>query len=212
MSNGKFMRGTRRIHTRSILVLVSLVLICTTVIGATLAYLITNTRDVKNVFTPSQVTSQVVEEKFDGTEKKNVTIQNTGDIGAYIRADIIVNWMRVETGDDGKEKTYILGETPVEGEDYTIEINGETWFEKGGFYYYTEEVGAYTESEEDITDLTDILISEAKAMNTRTDADGNTYYVSIEILSSAIQSKPANAVASAWPDVRVVDGKLAAAE
>ena len=209
MSNGKFMRGSRRIHTRSMLVLVSLVLICTTVIGATLAYLITNTGDVKNVFTPSQVTSQVNED-FDGTEKKDVTIQNTGDIGAYIRADIIVNWMKIETGEDGEEETYILGETPVEGEDYTIEINGETWFEKGGFYYYTEEVGPYTESEKDTTDLTDILISEAKAMNTRTDADGNTYYVSIEILSSAIQSKPAHAVESAWPAVQVVDGRLAA--
>ena len=121
MSNGKFMRGSRRIHTRSMLVLVSLVLICTTVIGATLAYLITNTGDVKNVFTPSQVTSQVNED-FDGTEKKDVTIQNTGDIGAYIRADIIVNWMKIETGEDGEEETYILGETPVEGEDYDFAV------------------------------------------------------------------------------------------
>ena len=209
MSNGKFTRGSRRINARSILVLVSVVLICTTVIGATLAYLITNTEDVKNVFTPSQVTSQVVEE-FDGTEKKNVTIQNTGDIGAYIRADIIVNWMRVETGADGKDKTYILAEAPVAGKDYTITLNDKTWFEKGGFYYYTEEVGAYTASEEDVTDLTDVLIREAKALKTKTDTDGNTYYVSIEILSSAIQSKPAHAVESAWPAVHVVDGKLAA--
>ena len=36
------------------------------------------------------------------------------------------------------------------------------------------------------------------------------YYVSIEILSSAIQADPARAVESAWPAVQVENGQLKA--
>lgn len=171
-----------RINAKFIAMLISAILICTT--GVTLAYLFSKTNDVENTFSPSQVTTKVVEE-FDGKTKTDVKIQNTGDIRAFIRADIIVTW-KAENGN-------VLSETPVRGEDYTMELNKE-WFEKDGFYYWPSIVTA--------EDVTGILITEAKANNSKTVNDV-TYYISIEILSSGIQADGVNengvyAVTSAW--------------
>lgn len=167
MKNGKYSRKQRRSHKRFAVVLVSLVLLCMMAIGTTLAYLVAEDKPVMNLFNPSEVTSKVNEESFDGSEKKNVTIQNTGDISAFIRADIVVTWM----DKDGN----VLYEVPELDEDYTIQLNTTDWVEKNGFYYYKHEVKA--------GDSTSNLINSATAKT------GNgEFFVSIEILSSAIQS------------------------
>lgn len=189
MKNGKFSRKSRYFHIRYIAVLVSVALICVAATGATLAYLTATDDAVRNAFTPSQVTSLVVEEGFDKITKTNVKIQNTGDVSAYIRADIVVTWM--------DENGNVLSYVPEEGKDYTIALNvGEgNWFTDGDYYYWPNVVEA--------NGVTDALISSATANYKNGD-----YYVSIEILSSAIQSVPDEAVESAWPAVKVSGGKL----
>ena len=199
MNNGKFRRRPRHFHTRSVLVLVSLVLVIATAMGATLAFLITNTGDVKNAFTPSQVTSLVVEDEFHGETKSNVKIQNTGDIDAYIRAEVIVTWKSA----DG---TKVLPYAPVVDTDYTIDYGTEHgWFEIENDYWYYPAIVDEGDNTENLIDSAHVVPGTVKE-----DSDGTEYFVSIEILSSAIQSVPVNAVQSAWPAVQVVDGQLKA--
>ena len=171
MNNGKFRRKNRRFHIRNVLVLVSLALVITA-IGGTIAYLIDTEEPIQNVFTPSQVTSLVVEDVFHGETKTNVKIQNTGDVSAFIRAEVVVTWM----SEDGDK---VLPSVPVKGEDYTIEM-GSGWFEKDGYWYWPSEVAK--------DGYSDVLIKRATANKTMTDSEGTDYYVAIEILSSAIQS------------------------
>lgn len=190
MKKGKFRRKARLFHPHFVAMLVSTVLVCSAAFGATLAYLVDETdAPLTNIFNPSQVTSKV-EETVDGNNKSNVKIQNTGDIPAYIRADIVVTWM--------DKQGNVLSEVPEKDTDYTISY-GTGWIEKDGFYYWPNVVG--------VGEVTGVLINSATALNTESDTNGTTYYVSIEILCSAIQSVPETVVEEAWK-VSVVDGVI----
>lgn len=190
MNKGKFCRKARLFHPRFVAMLVSTVLVCSAAFGATLAYLVDETdAPLTNIFNPSQVTSKVAE-TVNGNNKSNVKIQNTGDIPAYIRADIVVTWM--------DKQGNVLSEVPEKDTDYTISY-GTGWIEKDGFYYWPNVVG--------VGEVTGVLINSASALNTESDTNGTTYYVSIEILCSAIQSVPETVVEEAWK-VSVVDGVI----
>ena len=118
------MNGKRVMKTKKPVALVAiLVLLCCAVAG-TVAYLVTSTDPVTNTFTPASVTTQV-EETFDGTTKSNVRIQNTGNIDAYIRAAIIVNWA---------DKQGNISATPVNDSDYEMTL-GSGWVKIGDYYY-----------------------------------------------------------------------------
>ncbi len=197
MNKGKFCRKARLFHPRFVAMLVSTVLVCSAAFGATLAYLVDETdAPLTNIFNPSQVTSKV-EEDFDGTEKSNVRIQNTGDIPAYIRADIVVTWMNAE----GE----VLYKQPVLNTDYTL-VTGSDWLKIGDYYYYTMEVPAgKTTDYKDPEGSTagDLIVSATQ----NTQAPQNGYSLAIEILCSAIQSVPETVVEEAWK-VSVVDGVI----
>ena len=118
------MNGKRVMKTKKPVALVAiLVLLCCAVAG-TVAYLVTSTDPVTNTFPPASVTTQV-EETFDGTTKSNVRIQNTGNIDAYIRAAIIVNWA---------DKQGNISATPVNDSDYEMTL-GSGWVKIGDYYY-----------------------------------------------------------------------------
>lgn len=184
MKNGKYGHKARKFNPKFTVVLVSVILVCATAVGVTLAYLTTDTAPVANTFQPSQVTS-VVDETFDGQTKSHVKIQNTGDVSAFIRADIVVTWQCV----DNQGNKLVLPEKPVLGTDYTMLLNASVtydvnkWFKKGDFYYWPKEVAA--------NEKTDDLIIEAvvDTISPKKDSDGNKYYVCIEVLCSAIQSE-----------------------
>ena len=78
-------------NKKTIILLVSLTLVLGLAIGGVLAFLSASTTELENTFTPSQVTSKVIETVTE-TEKTNVMIQNTGDTEAFIRAAIVINW------------------------------------------------------------------------------------------------------------------------
>lgn len=127
------MNGKRVMKTKQPVALVALlVLLCCTVAG-TLAYLVDKTPEVKNTFEPAKVTT-AVDEKFDGTTKSEVKIKNTGDIPAYIRAAVIINW----ADGDGN-----VSATPVKDGDYVIKYDSSnTWKKIGDYWYYTKPVAA----------------------------------------------------------------------
>ena len=198
-----FKNGKKRLT----LLLVSLSLILVAGVGVTLALIIDSTREVENVFTPSHVSCAVVEDqKTDDAptgqvkveEKTNVKIKNTGDTDAYIRAAIIVTWKNV----DGT----VWASTPVLGTDYTMNL-GSGWVKSGDYYYYTDSVPAVDDPKTTEVDetLTGVLITEATQLldgpvnpDTTVDESKRQYYLSIEIVASAIQSEPSDVVVDMW--------------
>lgn len=177
---------------KSIALLVSLILVLSVTIGVSLAYLVATSGSVENTFSPSRVTTEV-NETFDGNVKTNVSIKNTGDTTAYIRAAVVVTWQ------DGNGNVY--GTVPVKGSDYEIFYNlgdqanpeGKWILGSDGFYYWTNPVKS---EEEDANNCnTGILITEAKPLKT---APAEGYTLCIEILGSGIQSVPTSVVTSEW--------------
>ena len=82
-----------------ILAALLLLAVCLTV-GITMAWLRADTASRQNTFTLAKVSCEV-EETFDGTVKEDVSIRNTGTADAYIRAAIVVTWMK--DGDDSDQ-------------------------------------------------------------------------------------------------------------
>ena len=189
---------------KKLVIITATVLLLAVAVGTTLAFVFTKTAPVENTFTPSKVACAVVEDKGTpvtgdvvdtGTIKEKVQIKNTGDTDAYIRVAVVVTWKNTEGN------VYAL--KPVEGADYEIDwayddANPTAW-EKGldGFYYYTKSVPAVDDKTTDDIDetLTGILINSAKQLKA---CATNGYYLSIEIVASAIQSTPSDVVKNQW--------------
>jgi len=180
-------------YKKTILLLVSAVLVLTAAVGTTLAYLIAGAGPVTNTFTPTEVTTYV-DEYIDNGVKNNVRIQNTGTTEAYIRAAVIVTWQ------DAQGNVY--GKKPVEGEDYNIKwwyedddsTNNDSWFKgSDGFYYHKAPVKS---SDEDANNcFTEVLFT---ACSPVPDKAPNGYSLNVEILGSGIQSKPTSVVTTEW--------------
>lgn len=190
MYQGKYVKrtkhGKRRAKNRKSTVLLSaLVLILVLFAGVTTAFLIAGAGSVTNTFRSSQVACKVNEE-FDGTTKTNVTISNTGDTEAYIRAAIVVTWKDPENGN-------VYGAMPVEGKDYTMELDLSNWIVGTDRYYYYK--NAVQPGDE-----TEILITKCEAVPSNAPAG---YGLNVEILGSAIQSVPVSVVNEKWPAVHV---------
>ena len=182
--------GKRRKHSRrsgkSAALLVSIFLLLTVTVGGTIAFLVDSDGPLNNRFAPSRVTTKV-EETLSGTTKKDVKIQNTGDTDAWIRVAVVVTWQ--------DEAGNIYGQAPVAGMDYTITYDLNNGWEQGndGFYYWTKPVAA--------NNVTGTLITNCTALQAKTVSTGDepvTYYLSVEIIASGIQSKPARVFNEEW--------------
>ncbi len=184
---------------RLTLLLVSLSLILTAGVGVTLALIIDSTEDVENVFEPSHVSCAVIEngsetEHYNGTanvdSKTNVQIKNTGDTDAFIRAAIVVTWKKA----DGT--VYAQKPVPASGDnknDYSMTLDLDNGWSLGadGYYYYSSSVAPGTQTNTLITSATQNSLGPVGT-------DGAQYYLSIEIVASAIQSTLADNAQGAW--------------
>lgn len=177
----------KRISRRAILLFAVTVLLATAVVGTTLAFLVDKTPPVTNTFQPVSVSCRVLED-FDtaANVKNNVSVQNTGEIPAYIRATVVVTWVSIESGN-----TY--GGAPVAGVDYTVVAGPEGWVQDtNGFYYCTSPVAPGAS--------TPILLS---AISPIAGQAPEGYRLSVQIVASAIQADPAEAVTAVWSGVTV---------
>lgn len=162
-----------------LIVPICLLLMC--IVGVTLAFLITNTDDVQNTFTASETGITVVEE-FDGTVKKDVKVQNTGDIDVYVRVILVHNWYR--TYEDGQVSSEVIAgksnwEVTNDNKDNGAAIfNTDDWFycEADGYYYYKSKLAPGNETAD--------LINSIKLL--KDDADGT--HQGLEIIAEAIQA------------------------
>ena len=190
------------INKKSIII-ASVMLLLLVAVGTTIAYIFTETEPVENTFNPSKVSCAVVENGYEPVSgeiqnisdiKSNVQIKNTGDTDAYIRVAVVVNWASA----DG---SCVWAQKPADNDyEITYNLNGD-WFDGGdGFYYYSKTISP--------EELTTILINEAKQLKSAPQTpDGIQYYLSIEIVASAIQSTPETVVAEQW-GVTVNDGVI----
>lgn len=186
----------RKLNKRAVMLLVSLVVLVVASVGATLAYLIAATDPVENTFTPAKVSCDVVE-SFQSNVKENVMIQNTGNTDAYIRATVVVTWKN-----DNRE---VYVSAPMENTDYTIEWKlSENGWVKGndGFYYYTKAVPpcSHTGEQEHSGCMTEVLINSCAPVADRAPSG---YSLSVEIVTSAIQSAPDSVVGKEWSNTKV---------
>lgn len=171
---------------KAVVLLALTVALSVAVVGTTLAYIIVKTNELNNTFTPGEV-----EISITGDD-----ITNTGDTDVYVRAAVVVNW--VSDSDQS-----ILSTMPVAGTDYTVEFNTDEGWTKGsdGFWYYTSR--PLEAANDGDTDNAPTLITSL----TQTDAqkkDG--YTLTVQVISSAIQATPAEAVIGAWTSVSGVNG------
>ncbi len=149
---------------------------------ATLAFLIDKTEPVDNTFNPALVACEVQEKSFDGYQKTDVTVMNTGEVKSYIRAKVVVTWM----SSDGNRVT---PKTPQLNDDYTMTFASNTDWELGadGYWYYKSPV--------DVGESTSVLIESCEVVD---NAAPDGFYLSVDILGQAIQSTPAQAVTEKW--------------
>lgn len=167
---------------KAVAFLVLTVALSVAIVGTTIAYIIDYTESLKNTFTPP-----VVDIESDAVAGN--IISNGSDVEVYLRAAVVVNW--VNNSDHS-----ILSTKPVEGadKDYTLDL-GTDWVKGAdGFYYYTLKVAPGT---------TPITVLDKVTAPTVTNGD---YTLTVQVISSAIQAAPTNAVVGAWASVSGVNG------
>ena len=167
--------SARKLSKKSLAMIGAIALMMVAVIGGTIAFLMGQDTAVTNTFEPGQVACKV-NESFDGSTKSNVTVTNTGNTDAYMRAAVVVNWVDANGN--------VCATVPSQCT-YSIDY-GAGWKDIGGYYYYTHAV----ESGGTTTELIESAAPGAAV------PDG--YFLKITILASAVQANPAQAVEEAW--------------
>jgi hypothetical protein len=169
---------------------VAIIAVCLSLIVASTisvwAYLTSKTETFTNEFEPAVVSCEVLEVYTNGVQS-DVKVKNTGNVDAYIRVYAVANFV----SDDGK----ILATAPKEGVDYTVTYNLNNWLKDGnGFYYHITKVAP--------EDTTAVFIEQISSVSVP-----NGYRLKVQVIASAIQADPVNAVQEAW-GVTVTDGLL----
>lgn len=169
------MRRTK--HWKGLVGLAALVLLLCAAVGGTLAWMTAETEPVKNTFTPAEVTTEI-KETISGTSKSGITVKNTGDVEAYVRAAIAMAWV----DEDGKP----VGSTADLPNLSTLTL-GTGWVEGSDGIYYYKEVVAVSGS---TSALFDTAITEENAPT--------GCHLQVTVLAEAIQSLPCTAFNEAW--------------
>lgn len=154
------------LRRRALLLCAALLLVVS--VGGTLAYITVQSERLNNTFTPGYVTSQV---NASGHER---SVTNTGNVDAYIRAAVTVNWVSANANDN---TTY--GLRPKADTDYSLTINDTDWVaHTDGYYYYKHRVAP--------GDTTQPLVTDITTLSTVKTLEG--YTLAVEVAAEAIQA------------------------
>ena len=199
---GRYSSGRYRIPVRSLILLLTLVLLIGSGIGMTVGFLSTRTEPVQNDFTYGNVSCEVLETFGKDNNRyiqRDVRIKNTGNTSAYIRVLLVFTWK------DANGNVYV--NKPQINEDYQINpdiSNGWSIYQNsiGTFsYYYKYPVAA--------GDETPNLIDSLSQIPGVVGPENGKYALSVEIVADAVQAEPADAVTDAWDGATVdADGAL----
>ncbi len=161
-------------------------LILLAAVGATLAFMFRETDETKNILEPAAVSCEI-SERFDGTSKSSVRVQNTGSTEAFLRLSCVSYWVDDEGNIVGK-----ASEMPE------IPYDAANWIKDGNIYYYRNPVAPEKFSAELLT--APIVLAESSYLDM-------TVYQVVELFAEAIQSNPPDAAAESW-GVTVTDGSI----
>ena len=173
---------------RSFVVLAALLVLVLGIVGTTLAWLTYKTKDLTNTFEYAKVSCNV-EETFENNVKSEVKVKNTGNTDAYIRATYVVT-IRDKEGnilydayETEKFKNYMA--------DLERRINDDGSWQEGtdGYWYYRLPVPPNGET---------YKLFREKIYSAHIEINGTGADTYIEILASAVQAMPTNAVTEAW--------------
>ena len=171
-------RGPAARVYRTAVLLIAVLLLITTAVGSTAAFLVTKTEPVEEAFAYAQVSCQVTD---------TMGVKNTGTAQAYIRASYAVNWL------DGEGN--IAAAAPEDYSCVLVENPQGAWVEGGdGYFYYPYPVDPGGETPSLLTCIVSC-------------PEDPEYTLSVEVVAEAIQSTPAEAAGEAW-GVTVSDGML----
>ena len=157
------MRKTLNKRLKIWAIVLSVILVLSLAVGGTLAFLKDRTEPVENRFDEAYVTCRV---NRDG----NIfDVTNTGNISAYIRATIVINWM--------DEQGNVRGIAPSDT-DLSISVNTTDWIMlDDGYLYYTQPVAPNQNTNDLITAMTLHVTPPAG------------YRLSVEVAAEAIQAE-----------------------
>ena len=154
---------------RTAVLFAALVLLLMLAVGGTVAWF-TDSAAKTNTFLPAQVSCSVSE-----VSTSTVTVTNTGDVNAYVRAAVTVNWVDASGNVYGAAPQYVMG------------INESDWaVYTDGYYYCLDELAPEAVSENLITGIV------------ATSAAPEGYTLGVEVIAEAIQSEPVHAAGTAW--------------
>lgn len=169
---------------KTVAVMAAVALLLVLAVGGTVAYIATMVDPINNQFLPAKVSCAV----SDG-EPTAIRVENTGDIPAYIRAAIVVNWV------DGEGNVYGIAPS------YTLEINDQYWkMQTIQASEHIEEKYFYYKSPVAVRASTEALISKLTVSG---EAPSEAYKLRVEVVAEAIQadgvdSNDKTAAESAW--------------
>lgn len=168
---------------RTAVLLIAIILLISTAVGSTVAFLATKTEPVENSFVYADVSCEVMQDR-DTDGSSIVKVKNTGTISAYIRAAVVANWM---------DKGGNIAASVPEGYSYDLTCSSGSWVQgTDGFFYYLLPVAPGASTEGNLLTCTVACPKDPE------------YTLSVEVLTEAIQSTPASAVKEAWS--AAVDG------
>ena len=160
---------------KSLTALIALILIICLAVGGTVAFIVTQTKAVKNTFTPADVEVEI-QEVFQDNIKSSITVLNVDDtdkedVPCYIRVKLVSN---IQDNDGNVLRAAPLGEISL----------GNDWIDGGdGCYYYKNVVA--------VGDSTSNLLAEGASIKL---TEGQV----VEVLAEGIQAMPQKAVIDAW--------------
>ena len=161
-------------HKKSLLTVILVVILLTSAVSGTIAYLKTSTGTVTNTFQPSKVDTKIVEGFDQNGNKNSIVIANKADsTSAFVRVAIVGNWC------DSNGNI-------VEPWNGSLTL-GADWNQSGDYYYYTKALAAG----ESTGNLLGAAISAEHLTN-------DNLSLEITVMQQAIQSEPLSAVSQKW--------------
>ena len=172
---------------KSLTLIISLIALCAVAVGGTLAWLFDSSEKLENNFYVPDAKIDI-EETFDGREKTNVGVKNTGETEVYVRVMLVETWRNASNQVVAKPEGAVV--------EYDFGSSGD-WAEgPGGYYYYTKPL-AVGDTTPNLIDKATCKVPEGAAL------------MDLEVVAQAIQSIPTDAVKEAWGvEVNAADGSL----
>ena len=160
-------------------------------ISVSVAYMLTRSDILTNIFVPAEVSCKVVESGTE-TSKTSVKVENTGDTDVYVRVRVVTYWE--DSKGNPVARTSPENKFGTGQNDWKYDATKWIYDEKNQTFYYKASVKEGQTTAELLTSAIPLeVIEEAGEGNVKF-----TYHQVVEFIAEVIQSSPDDAVKEAW--------------